>query len=168
VIYLPNLQDLFIEAILQKGLEMNRGGNPDGTAVAATVGALVFATPLMKAGGFREEREWRLIFMPPANGPQPTLKFHPRRDFLAPFVELRYIWNTLRPELNKVEAIRRKPPIGVAEPTGKPLLPIDEVMVGPSIHQSLNIPAMTKLLNQTAWPSLVPTRSTIPYRAVVD
>jgi hypothetical protein len=166
VIYCPDLQDLFIEAILQEGVQMNGGGNPDATAVAATVGALVFATPLMKADGFREEREWRLIFMPPANGPQPTLKFNPRRDFLAPFVELKYIWSTLRPELNKVEAIRREPPINVPEPTGKPLLPIDEVMVGPSIHQPLNVRAMTKLLNQTSWPLLAPTRSTIPYRAV--
>jgi hypothetical protein len=165
VIYPANLQNRFIEAILREGVQMNGGGNPNPTAVAATVGALAFATPLMKADGFREEREWRLIFMPPANGPQPALKFHPRRDFLAPFVELRYIWNTLRPELNAITAIRRTPPINVLEPTGAPLLPIEEVMVGPSGHQPLNIRAMTKLLNQTPWP-LIPTQSAIPYRAV--
>ena len=163
VIYDRQCQLDFVETILLEGEKLDRAQNP--SALAATVGALTFATPLMKAQGFSEEWEWRLIFMPPAGGPRLTLEFQPRRDFLAPFLRLNYIWNDLRPIYAKIPALRPNPPINSPLPAGTPLLPITEVMVGPSGHQPLNLGAMTKLLAQTLWP-LTPSHSDIPYRSV--
>jgi Protein of unknown function (DUF2971) len=160
VIYDPALQVSFVEAILAEGEALDK---TDPLALAATLGALVFATPMMKAHGFSEEQEWRLIFMPPAADLKLKLEFHPRRDFLAPFLTLKYIWNDLRPQLTKIITIN--PPLNVSEPTGEPLLPVAEVMVGPSGNQPLNERAMMKLLAQTPWP-LEPKRSCIPYRSI--
>jgi hypothetical protein len=160
VIYDPALQVSFVEAILTEGEALAK---TDPLALAATLGALVFATPMMKAHGFSKEQEWRLIFMPPAADLKLKLGFHTRRDFLAPFLTLKYIWNDLRPQLTKLITIN--PPLNVSEPTGEPLLPIAEVMVGPSGNQPLNERAMTKLLAQTPWP-LEPKRSCIPYRSI--
>lgn len=161
VIYDPTTQLNFVNAIITEGVNLSQAQDP--SALSATVGALVFAMPLMKAQGFSEEWEWRLIFMPPAVGPSPKLEFHPRRDFLAPFLRLKYIWNDLRPQLAQIPALRPRPPIGL--PTGAPLLQITGVMVGPSVHQSLNLRAMTKLLAQSPRP-LAPTASDIPYRSI--
>lgn len=119
----------------------------------------------MKAEGFSEEREWRLIFMPPISGPPPTLEFNSRRDFLAPFLSLKYIWHTLRPDFEQIPALRLNPPMNVRLPPGQPLLPIVDVMVGPSGHQPLNLKAMKKLLAQTPW-RLAPSFSDIPYRSL--
>ena len=90
VIYDRADQDAFVDAVLSAGSRLHAGHDPD--AVAATVAALVHCTPLMKNPGFAEEREWRLLFMPVTEGPTPEVGFHPRRDFLAPFVRLRRIW----------------------------------------------------------------------------
>ena len=73
VIYDPTLQRNFVNAIITEGVNLSQAQDP--SALSATVGALVFATPLMKAQGFSEEWEWRLIFMPPAVGPSPQLDF---------------------------------------------------------------------------------------------
>jgi len=163
VIYDRSKQFAFVNAIVSEGLNLNQAGNQ--SAITATVGALVFATPLMKAPGFSEEREWRLLFMPPAVDPSPRLEFHPRRDFLAPFLRLQYIWNDLGPQLASNQNLRPHPPLNVTRPTGKPLLPIEGVMVGPSGHQPLNLRAMTKLLKQTSW-QVTPDTSDIPYRSI--
>jgi hypothetical protein len=119
----------------------------------------------MKAQGFSEEWEWRLIFTPPVGGPRLTLEFHPRRDFLAPFLRLNYIWNNLRPIFASIPALRPNPPMDAPLPASTPLLPITGVMVGPSGHQPLNLRSMTKLLAQTPW-TLEPTHSDIPYRSI--
>ena len=87
---------MFVDAILNKGFAAHQRGAPN--AGEAAVAALVFATPWMKAPGFAEEKEWRLIFMPPGK-PSPELCFYLRRDFLAPFIKLSHVWNVLRPEM---------------------------------------------------------------------
>jgi hypothetical protein len=165
VIYERNLQDLFVDAILAKGDTMFQQQNPH--AVDATVAALVFSTPLMKDVGFAEEREWRLIFMPLQDGPKPKLGFHPRRDFLAPFVTLKDLWNRLRLELIEIPGLEPHPPLNVKLPTGIPLVLIQEVMVGPSGHQPLNVRAMVKVATQWRPSQNSPVdQSAIPYRSV--
>ena len=83
------MQQQLVDGILARGHTdwINNLAN-QGQSVDAAVAALVFVTPLMKVEGFDEEREWRLIFAPPPINPQPDYEFHPRRDFLAPFVTL--------------------------------------------------------------------------------
>jgi hypothetical protein len=103
VIYASTTQVMFVSGILDRGLAAHNAGTAN--AHEATVAALVFATPLMKACGFAEEREWRLIFMPPQIGPTPRFGFHPRRDFIAPFVDLEQIWNVLRSQLTAIPAL---------------------------------------------------------------
>jgi hypothetical protein len=164
VIYDRATQTWMVNEILSEGLALHTIADPN--ALSATVGALVFATPLMKAPGFEEECEWRLVFMPPRDGPQPQLKFHPRRDFLAPFLTMQYIWSSLRPQLASIPALRPNPPLNRREePNANPLIPVTEVMVGPSGHQFLNLRAITKLLSQTGR-ALTPTASRIPYRSL--
>ncbi len=104
IIYQRPLQTKFVREILVRGLAAYKGGSTN--ARDATVAALVFATPLMKAPGFEEEREWRLIFMPPQQGPIPQFEFQARRDFLAPFVNLTHVWNDLRPDMVNIPALR--------------------------------------------------------------
>jgi hypothetical protein len=163
MIYDPLRQVNFVKDILVEGENLNRAQDP--AALTATVGALTFAMPLMKAEGFSEEREWRLIFMPPVSGPLPILEFHPRRDFLGPFLRLQYIWHNLRLAFAQIPALRPNPPLNVPLPAGRPLLPITDVMVGPSGHQPLNLKAMKMLLAQTPW-RLAPSFSDIPYRGL--
>jgi hypothetical protein len=68
---------MFVSAILDGALAAHQAGAAN--APEAAISALVFATPLMKAPGFAEEEEWRLIFMPPGMEIMPELGFHPRR-----------------------------------------------------------------------------------------
>jgi hypothetical protein len=120
----------------------------------------------MKHAGFEEEREWRLIYTPIQEGPAPRLEFHPRRDFLAPFVRLRHLWDDVRPALRRaLGAAAPHPPLNVPEPDGDPLIPVQSIMVGPSGHQPLNARAMQKVIGQ--WRAGVGLeRSAIPYRSL--
>lgn len=153
VIYDPTVQSLLIDDILTRGDGLS-AHSP--TAVEATVAALVFVTPLMKAEGFSEEREWRLIFMPPPPpSPQPEYGFHPRRDFLAPYVTLNDLWTRL-PKRSIVPG---------HDPVVQQLIPATGIMIGPSGHQPLNVRAIAKVLAQ-ARRAIQPTRSAIPYRSL--
>jgi hypothetical protein len=163
VIYDKALQVQLIQDILAEGLARHNSGDPN--AVAATIGALVFTMPLMKAAGFAEEREWRLIFMPPAGGPPPKLGFQPRRDFLAPFISLEYIWRDLREKLIEIPALAETLPRPMTPFTWTKIIPITEVMVGPSGHQLLNKRSIAKLLAQANRPVSV-SASDIPYRSL--
>ena len=163
VIYARSTQQLFVDGILDLGLAAHVRSDP--FALDATLAALAFATPLMKAPGFEEEREWRLIFMPPLLNPRPRLQFHPRRDFLAPYLDLQYLWNHLRPQMVAIQALRASLPTHAPSIT-LPLLSIQEVMIGPSGHQTLNVRAFKKLLNQGALASVTVERSQIPYRSL--
>lgn len=146
VIYEPEVQRDFVDAILDMGFGAVQHGGED-MARDATVDALVFATPLIKALGFEEENEWRLIFMPPANYDL-ALKFKSRRDFLAPFVSFKEICTGH----DKQEAQR--------------LAPITKVMIGPSGHQSLSERAFVKLINQTRRLGVEVLKSRLPYRSM--
>ena len=168
VLYDPNLQCSFIDCILDSGEALQAANHSSQTvAVAATVESLIFALPLMKHPGFSEEREWRMIFMPfTDSGPTaPTVKFQPRRDFIAPFLEFRHLWNHIRPEMIKMIGSHYKPPINVPEPDQNRLIPATGLMIGPSIHQQLNTRAMTKAVAQSSRNFSVDA-SVIPYRSL--
>ena len=164
VIYERTTQALFIDAILDAAFAAHQGGDP--SARAAAVAALVYTTPLMKAPGFVEEREWRLIFMPPA-GVAPQLKFHPRRDFLAPFVTLNQIWFTLQPAMIAIPALAALLSSIRAVPHVPPLIPVIQIMVGPSGHATLTQRAIQKLVAQSAHRGAIQVSiSGIPYRSL--
>jgi hypothetical protein len=165
VVYERANQDAFVDAIITDGHARYLQGDPN--AIAATVAALVFCTPLMKDAGFAEEREWRLLYVPLQEGPQPKLGFQPRRDFLAPYITLQDLWTRLRPLLIKIAGLHPPPPLNVPLPTGSPLVPIKDVMVGPSGHQLLNVRAMRKVVAE--WRpshSIAVDNSAIPYRSI--
>jgi hypothetical protein len=107
VIYDPAAQTALINGILTQGNGLHAAGNP--AAIDATVGALIFVTPLVKNPGFAEEREWRLIYTPLEEAP-PHLGFHPRRDFLAPVVSLQHLWVNVRHRLLAVPGLPITPP----------------------------------------------------------
>jgi DUF2971 family protein len=140
VIYQRAIQLKFVGDILDRGLIAHSNNAPN--AREATIAALVFATPLMKALGFEEELEWRLIFMPPQVGLQPQFGFQARRDFLAPYIDLTHLWHHLRPIMVAIPALRATLPTHLPA-VGLPLVPITEVMIGPSGHQTLNVRALT-------------------------
>ena len=163
VVYDPLLQQAFIDAILGQGLQAQRNGSK--SALEATVAALVFATPLMKSEGFSEEREWRLIFMPPQDAPMPKFGFQARRDFLAPFVDLTELWNNVRPKLLDVPELSETLPRPLPTVT-LPLVPVVELMIGPSGHQELSQKAFRKLLIQVGRSAVTISLSEIPYRSL--
>ena len=144
VIYEPEVQQRLINSILSGGMALN---STVRNAVEITVAALIFAMPLMKAVGFSEEKEWRLIFMPPNDSVSPDLGFMARRDLLTPYVDLNYLWNKLRPEMLKVIELRGLLKDPFPDPP-KLVVPLLELMVGPSGHQELNKKAFDKLLRQ--------------------
>jgi len=162
VIYDPMVQARLIDGIIAAGA--TRHVAVGAVAVDATVASLVFALPLMKHEGFAEEREWRLIFMPLDN-PTPYVKFQPRRDFLAPFVELRNLWVVLRPEMLDLLDKEHNPPRNVPEPVPSKLIPATGLMIGPSGHQQLNVRTMDKAVTQCHRGLVVDTSDT-PYRSL--
>jgi hypothetical protein len=162
VVYQKVKQTRFVNEILDGG---SRVGGDTVKARAATVAALVFATPLMKASGFEEEHEWRLIFMPPKVDQQPRLGFQARRDFLAPYIDFTQIWHELRLTLVAIGALRETLPPYLPQVT-PPLVPITEVMIGPSGHQSLNERAIAKILTQAGRSKVAIRKSGIPYRSL--
>jgi hypothetical protein len=95
------------------------------------------------------------------------LCFYPRRDFLAPFVELSHIWNVLRPEMLQNPDLNATLPPEPSRPSAQvpPLVSITKVMIGPSGHQSLNERSFAKLLRQ-ANRSVALLKSEIPYRSL--
>jgi hypothetical protein len=119
----------------------------------------------MKAPGFVEEQEWRLIFMPPA-GVSPMLNFHPRRDFLAPYLTLNNIWFTLQPAMIAIPALAALLNPIRATAHVRPLVPITQIMVGPSGHATLTQRAMQKLVAQVHRGAIPITISAIPYRSL--
>ena len=96
----------------------------------------------------------------------PLLGFHPRRDFLAPFVTLQHLWKVAGSKLAGLPGFPVRPPLlNVPAPTGTPLIPALSVMVGPSGHQPLNERAMQKVITQ--WrPGLGLQKSATPYRSL--
>jgi hypothetical protein len=163
VIYDPVVQGLLIDKIIAAGAA--HYGAIGAVAIDATVASLVFALPLMKHEGFAEEREWRLIFMPPNDLTLAGLKFQARRDFLAPFLELQYLWKVVRPEMLDLLKDEQSPPVNVPVPSGGPLIPATGLMIGPSGHQQLNVRAMVKAVAHSHRAFTVDTSDT-PYRSL--
>jgi hypothetical protein len=159
VFYDATKQKALVQAILNEGL--SRYSSSASLAIDATVDALIYSVPLMKHEGFRQEAEWRLIYLPISGGTPATIGFHPRRDFLAPFLELQNLWVTVGPSLPQIVT----PPLNVPKPSGRPLLPIVGVTVGPSLHQDLNVRAVNKVVSQQHLTVTV-NRSEIPYRSI--
>jgi hypothetical protein len=164
VIYDRETQRRFVDSILNKAREFHQRGEPN--ADKAAVAALAFATPLMKAPGFMEEKEWRLMFTPPEAGIAARLDFHSRRDFLAPYIKLKHVYDDLRPEMMKIPELAATVPQAELCPTPPPkLVPIKKVMIGPSGHQSLNERAFVKAIRQ-AGREVEILGSQIPYRSL--
>jgi hypothetical protein len=163
VIYDPNTQLMFIDAILQRAISAHKSGVHH--AHEAAIAALDFARPLMKAPGFAEEAEWRLIFVPLGATAQPQLGYRPRRDFLAPFISLHHVWTDLRPQMLEIRELRTTLPTILPCPKVPPLVLITKLMIGPSGHQSLNERSFTKLIRQTNR-SIDILKSQIPYRSL--
>jgi hypothetical protein len=160
VVYDAVVKAKFVNAILVEGY--NRYQQLGHSAIGETVEALLFCTPLMKHDGFQEEREWRLIYVPRDDLPTPLIQFHPRRDFLAPYVDLKHLYTTT--SAAAAPGIH-SPPVNVPQPKGNPLIPVDAVMVGPSGHQGLNVRAMKKVVSRFR-PSLSVDFSRTPYRSL--
>jgi hypothetical protein len=164
VVYGKDRQTKFVGHILDRGFAAHTTGAAN--AREATTAALVFVTPLMKAQGFEEEHEWRLIFMPPKLGPRPKLEFQARRDFLAPYLDLRYLWDELQPKMVAIPELVATLPSPRPDAGVPPLVHITHVMIGPSGHQSLNVRAIAKLLNQADRLAVTIQQSQIPYRSL--
>jgi len=145
VAYDPALKRTLVDGVLAEGHKRYSVGVP--TAVSDTVDALIFCVPLMKHTGFSEEKEWRLIYVPPITMLPTIIQFHSRRDFLTPFLDIKDLCTAPAPTL-------------------KPLIPITEVMVGPSAHQGLNIKAMLRKVVARFRPGLAVNSSQIPYRSL--
>jgi hypothetical protein len=167
VIYEAAIQIQLIDSIINSGFNqynVSSSSASQAVAIDATVASLVFALPLMKHHGFSEEREWRLIFMPPTDQVPPFLKFQTRRDFLAPFVELKHLWNVVRPKLVGLIKEEHNPPVNARVPSTL-LVPAVGLMVGPSGHQRLNERAMIKAVAQSQRAFSVDISDT-PYRSL--
>lgn len=162
VIYEPSLQVTIIDSILNQGESNYRAGI--NNAIEATASALIALTPIMKTIGFEEEREWRLIFIPP-----PDIKvyfsFHPRRDFLAPYVNLKDLCTTYRQKLIDSDEYSEEQRGREDISKFNPLIPAIELMVGPSGHQDLNRRALAKIISQNGR-GIRLTQSAIPYRSL--
>ena len=120
----------------------------------------------MKDPGFAEEEEWRLLFVPPRAGVSCVVDFHPRRDFLAPYIKLRDVWAQLRPEMMRIDELAATVPLARADAQEPPkLVPITKIMIGPSGDKSLNERAFAKAVKQAGREVEILT-SKIPYRSV--
>jgi hypothetical protein len=104
--------------------------------------------------------------MPPKGAPIPTLGFQARRDFLAPYIDLTYLWRCLRPKMIAIEALRATLPSAPLPRVIPPLVPITELMVGPSGHRLLNMRALEKLLIQVNRSGVTVLKSRVPYRSL--
>lgn len=162
VIYDPPAKQKFVDAILAEGYRRYLHiGIP---AVDETKEALLFCAPLMKHEGFAEEREWRLIYAPRHNAaPANLINFHPRRDCLAPYIDLNALFAATPPI---PLGAPNSPPVNVPRPTGTPLIPITAIMIGPSGSKDLNVRAMHKVVAKKPAPSVAISASGIPYRSL--
>lgn len=102
--------------------------------------AIQFFIPAFKNGGFREERECRLIFTPPPNCPvQPD--FRVARGMLVPYYSLQKLSGS---QLSQ--------------------LPITGILLGPSANKLLNRDSAKMLLRQAGYANVEPETSEIPFR----
>jgi hypothetical protein len=162
VIYDETNQVKLIQKVLEKAYARYRNSSRRELLLEETTEVLSYCIPLMKHAGFQEEREWRLFYLPVKDGKRPHIQFHPRRDFLAPFVTLRHLWRDVRPFLAPEGRQRAQK---LPQPDEDQLVQIEKVVVGPSTHQLLNLAAMKKVVESSV-PPLSVEISNIPYRSV--
>jgi len=121
--------------------------DPIATRARRAADAIAFFVPTFKNEAFKDEREWRLIFTPPANC---VVKPHFRSagGMLIPYYTLR----DLAPS--------------VASSTATAKLPINGVTVGPSVRQTLNVRSVEAILEAAGYDRVqapvVPSQ--IPFR----
>ena len=106
------------------------------------VDALQFFMPTFKNADFREEQERRLIFTPyPTMSVRP--RFRARGGLLVPYFSLREVAGAGATAFH---------------------LPISSVLVGPSLHRSLNVESTRLLLQKHEYGAVPVAASTTPYR----
>jgi hypothetical protein len=86
--------------------------------------------------------------------------------FLAPYLDLTDLWDNLRPQMIAIDALRATLGGHLPVVTPPPLVPIQEIMIGPSGHQGLNLKSFAKLLKQPNRTGVTIDRSQIPYRGL--
>jgi hypothetical protein len=130
------------EEILQKCIEYRWPSQTEADRIRFVVDALQFFMPTFKNADFRDEQERRLIFTPyPAMPVRP--RFRTRGGLLVPYFSLR----------------------DVAGPGATGFhLPIAHVLVGPSLHRSLNVESARMLLQKHQYGAVRVDASTTPYR----
>ncbi|MGH9384154.1 MAG: DUF2971 domain-containing protein [Vicinamibacterales bacterium] len=116
--------------------------NVAGDRIRFVVDALQFFMPTFKNTEFAEEHERRLIFTPyPAMSVPP--RFRTRGGLLVPYFSLREVAGPGATEFQ---------------------LPIASVLVGPSLHRSLNVESTQLLLQKYKHAAVPVTASKTPYR----
>jgi len=101
--------------------------------------AIQFFIPTFKNHDFEEENEWRLIFTPRSNAPQPL--FRTARNMLVTYYSLQKLgWSPTQP------------------------LPITGLCIGPSVHKALNVQSAQMLLKQRNYSNVLVTVSKTPFR----
>lgn len=109
------------------------------------------AAPIMKNPAFAEEREWRLIQMPPSKD---DIRFVPRQTGLAPFTELR-LGTPQAGTPDKTARLGRELP---------DRLPIVKLWSGPGKTTETSLLAGRTLLEQMNYDDVKLEASKIPYR----
>ena len=104
-----------------------------------------FLAPIFKSKAFYEEGEWRLIFTPNDAG---KLKFRPGKSMLIPYIEA-----NLAIEVDFAD-----------DEEERGVIPIREVIVGPTPHAVLAMSAVRRLLASKHMEALI-RMSDIPFRA---
>jgi len=131
------IQESMVDHILQEGWKHLSRSNDRRAATEATVAALIFIMPIMKNGGFKDEHEWRFIYLPEIEDHSVSKrKFFTRNSMIVPYYTL----------LD-------------ADPDPSNLPPPAEIMIGPSVHQELNYRSLDYIRGRA-----VINLSKIPYR----
>jgi len=102
-----------------------------------------FFVPTIKNKDFREEDEYRLIFIPPPNCPVKP-RFRVGRGMVIPYYSLRELSGKLDDELYR--------------------LPITGVRVGPSMNRELNAESIQMMLEHAGYSGIKVDQSSTPYR----
>jgi hypothetical protein len=136
-----------IRRVLDVGLSYRYDENENARLTAA---ALEFVAVSFKDDSFKAEREWRVVYSPPADlGESPPLCFRDGGRLLIPYLRLQDIV-ARRSDSTREEWER---------------LPIRAVTLGPSLSNSLNKRSTKLLCERWGYPDVAIYRSEIPYRA---
>lgn len=153
VFYDGEQQERIVEAALSYHAEELGQQSPEDLARRAA-DAIQFFIPTFKNDDFQEEREHRLIFTPSPSCPiKPG--FRVSRGMLVPYYSVRELMGVDGPSRTGSHETVPAPP---------PILPLDEVMVGPGARQELNRESVERLLRQRGHQDALVVMSDTPYR----